>query len=105
MNPRPMRFDPTAMTTGGCVATASPDVLSGTNCLAEFIKTTDVNLTRANEIVSTIISRIEGSGSKDQEKGLPSSHSLMNVAADCSRSSADLNQNLDYLAKLLTGGC
>ena len=102
MNPRSMRFDTNPMTSG-CVATAPTDG-PALNCLAEFIKTTDVNLTRANEIVSTIISRIEGSARAD-EKGLPSSSSLMNVAADCSRSSTDLNQNLDYLAKLLTGGC
>lgn len=76
------------------------------NCIAEFAKTTSVNLSRAVEIVQTLISRIEGEPPAKSEKcSMPSPICLMNVAADSANASRVLTEHLDYLAKLITGSC
>src|SRR5690348_15348752 len=98
---RPMRYDSARMVSG-CIATAPADT-SGppANCLAKSLETTSVNLTRANEIVETIISRIEGSGSCGKDVAKEGSSCLMNCAIDCSCSASHLTERLDYLARII----
>lgn len=84
----------------------SPDVVPATaHTLGSFIELTSSNLGRANEIVDTLISRIEGLKGQKQDDSGPSPDCLMTTAAHCNHSSGELGSKLDYLAKLITGGC
>ena len=97
------RETPNVIYEGGRLATPLMPAKDAT-CLSTLTDETHASLSRANEIVETIISRIEGPGKQECGKPeSPDSQCLMNRAVDCNDAARVLVQRVDYLARLITG--
>jgi hypothetical protein len=73
-------------------------------CVAKCISSAGANLTRAREVLETIISSVEGLPPVgDGNCGTPTVACLMESAANNHRDALMLAERLDHLARLLNG--